>query len=568
MTKGPVVRLVPTKLSLANKCRLLFGSAVLLIIGAALMGPWYQMNRLVDEAQKPAARVAADDFLIYAVHARNRRPETTSRPTTAVSGATSRSASTTRPRIRHRVGAEENFSTVHLPTGLRPDLVRFDDTSRGSPWLAEADGFGARSFERLIKTPDREEEFEIVPGSDGTPLACYARVVRAQHQCVQCHGRDAAPAADLEFELNEPVAITFVALPAERRRLERLVNNSFVVGGGLLAGLLAILVFYLITQKLILWPVRELRQVAEEVTSGDLTRRSQIGTGDEFEELATAFNQMLAGLKLSQDQLRTINRSLDTKLVELAEANVALFEANKLKSEFLANVSHELRTPLNSIIGFAELLAERDKDLPGPAVRYADNIRKSGRMLLDMINDLLDLAKIEAGKVELRPEMVSILDVCESLVNFTTPLAERKGIEVVMDVGRDVPIISTDPAKLQQVLCNLMSNAVKFTPDHGAVTVTARNAGLNTIRISVSDTGPGISKDQQEMIFEKFRQADGSVTRSHPGTGLGLAIARELVLMLGGNISVESELGHGATFRVVLPLKTPEAAPRPLVNLT
>src|SRR5213078_4576474 len=183
----------------------------------------------------------------------------------------------------------------------------------------------------------------------------------------------------------------------ETRQL--LLNRIFLLTAGLLAGTLAILVFFLITTKLILQPVRVLRETAEKVSKGDLNVRSHIFTGDEFQHLSETFNVMLANLKESEDQLRAINKSLDLKLGQLAESNVALYESNRLKSEFLANVSHELRTPLNSILGFAELLRDTvgDKDrADGRATRYLQNILMSGRNLLELINDLLDLAKIEA----------------------------------------------------------------------------------------------------------------------------------------------------------------------------
>ncbi|MHC4445039.1 MAG: sensor histidine kinase, partial [Planctomycetota bacterium] len=187
--------------------------------------------------------------------------------------------------------------------------------------------------------------------------------------------------------------------------VELLWTRVILVVAGVMAGFLAILVFYLISQKLILAPVRELKVLVERIAGGDLSARSDITTGDEYEELSDAFNDMLGELERARDELETINRSLDTRLGELAETNVALYESNRLKSEFLANVSHELRTPLTTIIGFADLLrdvAHTDGDVDTKRItRFAYNILTSGRLLLDIINDLLDLAKIEAGKIEL-----------------------------------------------------------------------------------------------------------------------------------------------------------------------
>jgi signal transduction histidine kinase len=255
---------------------------------------------------------------------------------------------------------------------------------------------------------------------------------------------------------------------------------------------------------------------------------------------------------------------------------VDLFEANRLKSEFLTNVTHELRTPLNAILGFADLMGDTAGRLAAVAVsgagagaeaklqRYSENIRTSARQLLDLINDLLDLAKIEAGKIVLREEKVNVADVCEAMANFMRPLAQKKGIELRMNIAPDMPLITTDPGRFQQILYNFLSNAIKFTPAEGSVTIMARNeeppvegdgaGAVREVRVSITDTGPGISPEDQKVIFEKFRQIDGSVTRQHAGTGLGLTIARELASMLGARIELVSAVGKGATFALVMPV--------------
>jgi len=325
--------------------------------------------------------------------------------------------------------------------------------------------------------------------------------------------------------------------------------------------LLAVLVFYLILTKLILSPVRRLRATTEKVHAGDLTIRSQIRTGDEFEQLAESFNTMLDQVEQSQAQLRSLNESLDLKISELSEANIGLYESNRLKSEFLANVSHELRTPLNSIIGFAEVLQELargDESADPKRLRYINNILTSGRSLLEMINELLEMAKIEAGRLEVTIEPSSLSDLIEGLTGIMRPQAEAKQIQLKTQVGRNLPMIETDPGKLQQILYNFLSNAVKFTPSGGTVTITAdrlaRQDKSPGVRLGVSDTGPGIPYDMQDAIFEKFRQVDAGHTREHPGTGLGLAICRELADLLGASVSLVSEPGRGATFFVDLPL--------------
>jgi signal transduction histidine kinase len=268
---------------------------------------------------------------------------------------------------------------------------------------------------------------------------------------------------------------------------------------------------------------------------------------------------MLANLKLSADQLRAVNKSLDIKLGQLSESNVALYEANRLKSEFLANVSHELRTPLNSILGFADLLKDTTIQ-DAKSTRYVQNILSSSRNLLDLINDLLDLAKIEAGRMEIRSEPLSLNDLFEGLTSVLKPLSEQKQLVLMINVANDVPIIQTDPGKLQQVLYNFLSNAIKFSPAGSRIDLRAErepqdNGGAGGVRIMVTDRGPGIPLEQHEVIFEKFRQIDASHTRTHSGTGLGLAISKELTTLLGGTIGVDSTPGRGSTFWVVLPLK-------------
>jgi signal transduction histidine kinase len=335
-----------------------------------------------------------------------------------------------------------------------------------------------------------------------------------------------------------------------------LLNRIFLLVAGALAGALAFLVFFLITTKLILQPVRVLRETAEKVSKGDLNVRSHISTGDEFQHLSETFNVMLANLKESEDQLRAVNKSLDLRLGQLAESNVALYESNRLKSEFLANVSHELRTPLNSILGFAELLRDTIGDKPEPrTTRYLQNILTSGKNLLALITDLLDLAKIEAGRMEVRSEPLSLSDLFEGLVGILKPLSEKKDLTIVSAVGRDVPILHTDPAKLQQVLYNFLANAIKFSPAGEQIDLGVERVDEEHVRISVTDRGGGIEPDKQQIIFEKFRQIDGSVTREHGGTGLGLAISKELTGLLGGNIGVRSTPGQGSTFWIELPVR-------------
>jgi signal transduction histidine kinase len=270
---------------------------------------------------------------------------------------------------------------------------------------------------------------------------------------------------------------------------------------------------------------------------------------------------MLDNLQVAQEELRDANRQLDAKIAELSERNIELFKANKLKSEFLANMSHEFRTPLNAIMGFAQVLREK----PGLLRRdkgkhYAENIITSGNRLLNMINDLLDLAKTQAGKMELHPEKVSLPQLCESLAASFSLLARRKRIKMRTEVDTDVPVIVTDGGKIQQILYNFLSNAVKFTPPRGQIEIRVSPLDGKMVRIAVNDTGCGIAETDREEIFDQFRQVDGSLTRETTGSGLGLAISKELAGMLGGSIGLHSEVGVGSTFWLDVPVQLPAAA--------
>ncbi len=502
-------------ISLAAKCQLLFGAAVCIIIAAALFVPWQRMEQLTEQLNDAGANAVADTVL--------RQHMVSPTPTT-------------------------------LPTAFyAPRLIPInpDPHQTLTPW--------EKSVLAVVHSqPDTRYFSRPYQRRDGSAAFKYVRVLTMQTECIRCHASAApssattAPAVAAVLPPPDPpiLGIVSVDIPSQIRMSQLPLNRVVLLSAGLLAGTLAIIVFYLITTRIILQPVRVLQETAEKVSQGDLNIRSDIYTGDEFQQLSETFNTMLTNLKKSADQLRAVNKSLDLKIDQLAESNVALYESNRLKSEFLANVSHELRTPLNSILGFADLLKD-SADIK--TNRYVLNILQSGRQLLELINDLLDLAKIEAGRMDVRSEPLSLGDLFEGLTSILKPLTEAKSLNLAAVVAPDVPILQTDPHKLQQVLYNLLSNAIKFSPPSGSIELAATREPDSQIRISVTDHGPGIDPDKHELIFEKFRQIDGSVTRQHSGTGLGLAISKELTTLLSGVISVTSTPGQGATFCILLP---------------
>ncbi|MCW5764382.1 MAG: HAMP domain-containing histidine kinase [Phycisphaeraceae bacterium] len=536
------------RLSLANKCLLLFGAAVVLIVAAALAVAWFRMNNAVDDGETEVSR--------QMVRVWEESLRKTALETPQADGA---------PR----------------PAGLRPgQRLSLDDgqivvvTPESLAEARQRSEFIGAAWEALSQSPD-VAEFSEASWEFTSRQYRFARAVRSAER----------PGA------LEGLVVLERSSPAAARAM--LVNSAYLLSAGLLSLGLAVLVFYLITNYIVLSPVRSLTATAEAVRGGDLDTRSDIRTGDEFEDLAEAFNAMLGNLQAGQNQLRAVNASLDDRLEDLAQRNIALYEANKLKGDFLASVTHELRTPLNSILGFAELLEEiAQKDATDPAAatdpqriqkrqRYLDNILTSGRSLLELVKGILEMAKVEAGRMELTIGPLHLKDACESLVAMMRPAADKRSVELRLEVVGDPPVIQTDAGKFRQIVFNLLSNAVKFTGDaaeaHAAAgadgaapdgstrpaIVTLRVETLasrgdptqDRVRVSVLDTGPGIREEDMSRIFEKFVQLDSGHARRHAGTGLGLAICKELTALLQGEILVDSELGRGSMFSVILPLR-------------
>jgi len=253
---------------------------------------------------------------------------------------------------------------------------------------------------------------------------------------------------------------------------------------------------------------------------------------------------------LRNKRLRERNAELERAI---AERTAQLAEANRHKSEFLANMSHELRTPLNAIIGFSEALdARMFGELNDKQAEYIRDIHSSGRHLLSLINDILDLSKVEAGRMELQLSEFDATQALEAAMALVRERAARQGIRLALEPAPDLGAIRADERRLKQILLNLLSNAVKFTPPGGCVTIRARRAS-GALEVSVSDTGVGIAPEDHQAIFEEFRQVGGDATRKAEGTGLGLALTRRLVALHGGTIRVESEPGRGSTFTFTIP---------------
>jgi two-component system sensor histidine kinase BarA len=523
-------------LPLAKKVQVTFGAAVLLVLALALSMPYIWMGQLIKKDLLDTGR--SRSIVMLDRHFQQKESSQTLMPLDSIGRASDPNRA--------------DITWIHF---------KEDDDSM----LSQVDKDVREIVEKLKDDPDRDENILLKRNEDRLE-SHYVRIFRATGHCINCHNPQGSAGA---FALNQLIGAAIIRnrdLTSEINKMV-LLNRIWIIVAGLIGGTGAIVVFYIITQRLILRPIRQLRALANNVAEGNLEIRSSIATRDEYEKLAKAFNHMLDSLQAMQEKLRQANKQLDAKIAELSARNIELFKANKIKGEFLANISHEFRTPLNAILGFAQVL--KDKPLllkKEKAQRYAENIITSGNNLLNMINDLLELAKTRAGKVELHIGEISIADLLENLLSQFSLLTKEKKIKVKLIIQPDLPLVVTDVGKVQQILYNFLSNAVKFTPERGRIEIESqfpspgsqdRGPETRMVRIAVTDTGCGIAESDREKIFEKFRQADGSLTRETTGSGLGLAICTELAAMLAGSIGMESPpkgRSQGSTFWLDIPI--------------
>jgi len=507
------------RLSLTQRSQVVFAIASAAAMAAVLAGPWMQAERRAMDSQRAVWREAAIGW--------GRQPDASD-------------------------------GSVRLISG------NGEEAAGGDPFVLAA-------IEQFQRMPEQFDFDRLTTDSPARLL--YARALRGDELNRARSGLRVAlgtPEGEWRSRPLEGVVVMERA-GGELARQIALDRVSLALSGGA-AWVALLVVVRTLVMRGYLRAVRRLRDVADKVRAGDTLARSTLRTGDELQELGEAFNAMVEALESAQARVESINRSLDLKVGELSEANVGLFESNKLKSEFLANVSHELRTPLNSILGFADLLSElarNDTNADPKRLRYISHIQTSGRGLLEMINELLDMAKIEAGRMEVAVGSVSVAEVLEGIGAIMRPLAESRGASVVVERPDELPTIETDPGKLQQILYNFMSNAIKFSPEGGVVRLVAAlgtREGKPAVRLSVVDQGPGVPADMQQAVFEKFRQVDASHTKRHGGTGLGLAICRELAHMLGAGVGLHSVAGKGSTFWVEVPVQFAARTLQPLMS--
>ncbi len=514
--------------SLERKCRLLFGGGLLLLISSSFWFYARQTQQLVFDQNTELAR-----------------------------------------SLVSRVVLEKHFARFERDYGREPNIERMShdlesDDLKELKWALLTENT-ADAASRVMVFEDSTAINQIVLGKpeykkvDRTSqeFRFYAEV-RATESCLNCHRQ---PDRNPNLKLGDRLGVAKISFPLKKTYSSLSWNNAILLSTAIVTAFLAMLAAYTIVRYVIVKPVLHLKEVSDAITRGDLDQRADIRTGDEFEELSHAFNRMLRHLTTVQEDLRKLNTGFGVKVDELAQANLQLYEMNNLKNDFLATMSHELRTPLNSILGFSDVLLSNAQVLNDKQRRYVGHIQSSGRTLLNLINDVLDLAKIESGKMERHPVEMSLADLVERTVGSMTALADKKNIELHWQVDPELPVLRQDLGKLQQILSNLLSNAIKFTPEGGRVQVRAELREPSRFALIVEDTGIGIPLEDQERIFEKFRQGAAisgqrdSLTREFEGTGLGLSITKELSKLLGGEISLQSEFGKGSVFTVDLPLR-------------
>lgn len=425
------------------------------------------------------------------------------------------------------------------------------------------------------------EEFQ------GEPMFRYSAPMTIEENCLQCHGE---PAGELDvtgfpkegWTSGDIGGAISIAMPLDVYNANARASMAQDVLFFLALMAVCLVAVYLGLTYLVVRPLRNIQTNVEQIQTGNLAvQMSQTQTSREMNTLMAQFSSMaseLAGTYASLErqvadrtallenrtrELAAANETLTRQRRQLEEANRLLQTDNEYKAEFLSMVSHELRTPLTSIVAFVKILNRESDPATEEERQTRREIEHSSRVLLTMIEDILEMSRVDAGRANLAVELVDMGDLAGVVQGVVQPLADHGGIEFSIDVAPDVPLVSLDFDKMRHVLENLCGNAVKFTPRGGRVALDiAWDREAEEVQMRVSDTGIGIAPADQERIFEKFVQVDAGAARHYNGTGLGLSLARQYAEMHGGTIHVESELGRGSTFTVRIPRSRPEGEKR------
>jgi signal transduction histidine kinase len=452
-------------------------------------------------------------------------------------------------QIEHAFGLQMNF--------MRNALALRDDASIEAIFR-ESNRFHD-TFNRLedAAPPGQRDTIRSIRRTQDQVMATVARIAALirddkADEAMDLHLTEGYPLyRDIATQVTRAVRAEEAGMGQIRQGVETTYRRALLLTGGFAAAsiVLALGLGFVISWSFIL-PVREAEGFLGEVAKGDFGRSIEVPNRDEFGALAHRMNEMSRELHQLYDEQRRAAH-------QLRVLNAQLEQASRAKSNFLASMSHELRTPMNAILGFTEMI--RDGlygEVPPDIQEPVSDIHTCGKQLLGLINNVLDLSKIEAGRMELAPSEYVVEDVVNTVKLSLRALAATKGLELVTIVGPDLPLCLGDGKRITQCLMNLAGNALKFTAE-GRVEIRVEQEGEH-LRFAVSDTGIGIPADQVVHIFEEFRQADATVTRDFGGTGLGLAITKKLVELHGGRIWVESQPGKGSTFFFSIPVRIAE----------
>lgn len=414
--------------------------------------------------------------------------------------------------------------------------------------------------------------YDEMAAFDGQSSLRYVTPLRIDSSCMPCHGgpageRDVTGRAKEGLELGDLYGVISVVVPSatyDESIAQNVAREGFLFFALIVACVVSV---YFFVNRFVTAPLERLKNAVRVTDGGRFAVDVKDVRGDgEVHELAAYFQTMSAELNALYDnlesqvelragQLMVANEELLRQRGQLEAMNERLSEESRYKSDFLAMMSHELRTPLTSVIAFTEILQEQEDDATGERAHILGEIRQNAAILLSRINNILDVARLEAGKSELALQVVDMADVVNSVEAALEPLARTKGVVLSVEVARNVPLITADPDKARRVVENLAGNAVKFTPAGGRIDIEATfDETAGTVRVAVRDDGIGIEPADMAVIFDKFVQGDALASRRYNGSGLGLSLAREPMELHGGTVEARSEPGAGSEFTAAFPV--------------
>lgn len=428
-------------------------------------------------------------------------------------------------------------------------LQTIAEENRNMPALLE--GLEAFSDYYSLSGQQYRDAMRVFNAAEDIPHLAADREVEGVHQGLDFLLEDA------HATLHASHARILAKLSLERKRY-----RNVVLGVTLVIALFAGGVLFRVLNRNVLAPVQQIIRTATEISSGQTNQSISVDRHDELGDLQEALEGMRSNLRSSNDELLLMNSTLEQSVLErtreLNDAKEAAEAANRAKSLFLANMSHEIRTPLNGVLGMNSLI--QSQDVPDKVRHYSEVVEQSGNQLLGLLNDILDLAKLESGKFEPKPEAFNIKQHMQTTLETLEARAAEKGIAIKAGFAQDLPeTIVTDPSFIWHIVMNIVGNAIKFT-DEGSIDVdvsltSAPGDGSPLLQLVISDTGIGIPAREIDTIFQRFQQVDATETRQYGGTGLGLAIVQEFVDLLGGTISAAVREPHGTIFTVQVPVE-------------